>query len=198
MPTIANMMPATARMPLRASQEAPRFSGAANDLSIYLATVEVLCREHQRSSEAELIKYAVYYADESSWDSLTLARDSLDDPTSWGEFKQTVHGFYPQHEDSPIVVSQQASPPTPAVASKLSAFALPPTNIPLPVALLPLAAPTTESPAPTVTLSPDAIEVLLSFAQPMPPDMSALQQPLMAPALFRPSTIHVPALQPAV
>ncbi|KAF8660065.1 hypothetical protein AX14_007492 [Amanita brunnescens Koide BX004] len=53
-PAAANMMPtATLHMPLRTTQNAPCFSGAADDLPRYIA---------------EIIKYMVYYTDDEFWD----------------------------------------------------------------------------------------------------------------------------------
>ena len=85
-------------MPLHTSQEAPSFCGAAKTLSCYLTTIEALCLGRGKSTGPELIKYAVYYADEMSEDSFTTAKDALADLTSWEEFKHALCKMYPQHE----------------------------------------------------------------------------------------------------
>ena len=77
-------------MPLRTSPDAPCFCGNANGLSHYLTEVEDLCQSHQRSTDTELIKYAVYYMDEASWDTFAAVRDTLDDPATWLDFKAAV------------------------------------------------------------------------------------------------------------
>ena len=61
------MPAALMRMLLRTSQAAPRFCGTPDDLPRYLEEVQGLCQSCQRAADADLIKYAVYYADESSW-----------------------------------------------------------------------------------------------------------------------------------
>ena len=61
------MSAAALRMPLHTSPDAPRFCGAPVDLSCYLEEVQDLCQSCQRAANADLIKYAVYYTDESSW-----------------------------------------------------------------------------------------------------------------------------------
>ena len=91
-------MPAALRMLLRTSQDAPRFCGDANDLSHYIAEVESLCQARQHATDAELVKWVVYYTDEASWSTFATVRDTLDGPTSWLDFKATIHDMYPVHE----------------------------------------------------------------------------------------------------
>ena len=77
------MSAAPMRMPLRTSQDAPRFCGDANDLSRYIAEVESLCQTRRHAADAELVKWAVYYTDEASWSTFAAVRDTLDGPASW-------------------------------------------------------------------------------------------------------------------
>ena len=152
-------------MPLRTSQDAPRFLGTADDLPRYFAEVEALCRSCHRSADSEVIRYAVYYTDESSWDAFAAARDSLEGPKTWQEFKAVIFEFYPQREVAHTHTSLPASLPSP----------------PMPTASLPSllpAAPVTHSspqpPAPALMLSLAALEVPLSPAVPMTPAIPTL------------------------
>ena len=179
-------MPATARMPLRTSQDAPCFQGAAGDLSRYIADVEALCRSHQRTTNAEFIKYAVYYTAGPTWDAFALTRDALPEPGTWDDFKAAICDIYPQHEahtSAPLPASLP-SPPMPAV----SLPSLPPAapvspSLPLPPmstaslsSLLPVAPVTCSSPqlpAPALMLSLAALGALPSPAPPVTPAIPA-------------------------
>ena len=109
-------MSAPMRMLLRTSQEAPSFHGATDSLSCYIATIETLCQGRRRATGPELIKYAVYYADETSEDVFAAARDALADPSSWDEFKVGIRGMYPQREIAHVPAPLHgASLPSPAV-----------------------------------------------------------------------------------
>ena len=139
-------MSATAmRMPLRTSQDAPRFCGDANDLPRYLAEVEALCHSRGRSAKIELIKWAVYYTDEASWSTFAAAQDALADPACWIEFQAAIQDLYPRYK-----VIHAAKP--------LHATLQPPAAIPMLLSPVP-------SPA-AVLLAPDALEALLSFSAP--------------------------------
>ena len=87
------------RMPLHTSPDAPRFCGDANDLPHYLAEVKDLCQSRQRSTDTELIKYAVYYTDEASWDTFAAVQDTLNDPATWSEFQAAICDLYPIRKD---------------------------------------------------------------------------------------------------
>ena len=175
------MPAAAARMPLRTSQDAPRFLGAADDLPRYFEEVEALCRSCHRSADSEVIRYAVYYTDESSWDAFAAARDSLEGPKTWQEFKTVVFEFYPQREVAHTQSSLQASlPPLPVPfappSSLLPAIVTPPSpQLPAPAEALH---------APVLTLSLTALE-----AQPFP-------VPPMLPSPAQASPPHVPAAAP--
>ena len=169
------MPTAPTRMPLRTSQDAPRFLGTADDLPRYFEEVEALCRSCRRSADSEVIRYAVYYTDESSWDAFAAARDSLEGPKTWQEFKTVVFEFYPQREVAHMHLSLPASLPLP----------------PMPTASLPSllpAAPVThsspQSPAPAVMLTQAALQVLLSAPSNVPEAPVLPQQlPAVAPPL---------------
>ena len=90
----------------------------------------------------ELIKYAVYYANEMSEDSFATAKDALANPTSWEKFKHLLCKMYPQHEVVHTPVALPASLPPSSVPSA-----------PLPGPLLPTAA---------VLLAPNALQALLA------------------------------------
>ena len=180
------MSAAALRMPLRTSQEAPSFSGAAHSLSRYLMTIEALCQDCRRTTAPELIKWAVYYANEMSEDTFAAARDALADPSSWDEFKATICGLYPQYEEAPMSVPLHASLLLPAV---IPCAPLPP--------LLSAAA---------VLLAPDAIQALLlhpaplmpSRLLPVPLEMVPTALPLPAPLVPSPPPVSAaPAPMPA-
>ena len=160
-------------MPLRTSQEAPSFNGAAHSLSRYLMTIEALCQDRQRTTAPELIKWAVYYADEMSEDTFVAVRDALTDPPSWDDFKHDIREAYHQHEDC-YVNAPLASLP----------------RLPVPSAL----------PA-AIMLAPEALQVLLSLSAPstlpLPPLCLAQSMPPAAPVIEPnlPSS-HVPSLPP--
>ena len=180
------MSAAALRMPLRTSQEAPSFSGAAHSLSRYLMMIEALCQDRRWTTAPELIKWAVYYADEMSEDAFAAARDALADPSSWDEFKATICGLYPQYEEAPMSVPLHASLLPPAV---IPCAPLPP--------LLSAAA---------VLLAPDAIQALLlhpaplmpSRLLPVPLEMVPTALPLPAPLVPSPPPMSAaPAPMPA-
>ena len=65
------------------------------DLSRYIAEVKALCQSCQRLMDTKLIKYAVYYTDEGSWNAFATVQDMLDDPKAWEEFKTAICVMYP-------------------------------------------------------------------------------------------------------
>ena len=153
-------MPATLRMPLHTSPDAPHFCGDANGLSHYLEEVQGLCQSRQQAANPDLIKYATYYTDEASWNTFSAVRDMLDDPATWLDFKATIHNMYP--------VREAAHAPGPLPASLL-----PPAAVPC--ALLP-AAPSIESPTAALPVPPlpaDPICVPL-----LPPSLSTAAPPV--------------------
>ena len=62
------------RMPIRTSKEAPRFQGSASGLERYIEDIELLCADRQKSVDAELIRWAIYYTDEKSSDMTFVSR----------------------------------------------------------------------------------------------------------------------------
>ena len=190
------MSAAALHMPLRTSPDAPHFCGNANSLSHYLAEVEDLCQSRQRTTGPELIKYAVYYTDEKSWNIWDSAREVLTDPASWEDFKNAMHDLYPSYE----VIHAHA----PLLAS------LPPSSVPsapllgplLPAAAVLLASDALQAllashprpvlPAGTVELQSPASSVLASQPPPMPPASDVL---LLPASLVLPAT-SVPAVLP--
>ena len=134
-------MPSALHMPLRTSPDAPHFCGNANSLFHYLAEVEDLCQSRQRSTDTELIKYAVYYTDEASWDTFAAIQDTLNDPATWPEFQAAICDLYPIRKDA------HAPAALPAL--------LPPSSVPSAPLLGPLL------PAAAVLLTSDALQALL-------------------------------------
>ena len=169
-------------MLLRASQDMPRFLGTAGDLSHYIVEVEMLCKSCQRSSEAELIKYTTYFVEESSWDSFVLARDALEDPTSWEEFKSALYNIYPQHECCAPIAPRQALLQTPAAKPQPSSVALLPVDAMTQVAFIPVTVPAIESPA-IIAFGPSALQALFTS------HITALSA---APAMLLPPTLVAP------
>ena len=49
-------------------------------------------------TDTDFIKYAVYYTDESSWDTWNSAREVLANPASWEDFKKVMQDLYPIHK----------------------------------------------------------------------------------------------------
>ncbi|KAF8671259.1 hypothetical protein AX14_005697 [Amanita brunnescens Koide BX004] len=184
------MPAAAARMPLRSSQDAPRFLGTADDLPHYIAEVEELCKSRQKSSDPELIKWAVYSVDGDLWDSFVLTRDALADPASWEDFKCTLHEVFLQHE----VASRSAS----LAASLLPLpvpFAPPPSLLPA----MPVTPSLPQLPVPALMMSQAVLEVLLSPLLLTPPADSAtplLPAPAAPQSLVRACPLHVPAAAP--
>ena len=172
------MSAAPMHMPLRTSQEEPSFRGAAKTLSCYLATIEALCLGCGKSTGPELIKYAVYYANEMSEDSFATAKDALANPTSWEKFKHSLCKMYLQHEVVHAPVALPASLPPSSVPSA-----------PLPGPLLPTAA---------VLLAPDALQALLaSHPWPVLPAGPVEQQsPASSVRAPMPLPISVPPVLP--
>ena len=163
-----NMSATALRMPLRTSQDAPRFCGDANDLSRYIAEVESLCQTRQHAADAELIKWACYYTDKKSWDTWTAIRDALASPASWLDFKAAIHDMYPVHE--------AAHAPMPLPASLLPSATVP--------CALPPAAPIVESlpaalPVPLLPADPICVPLL-----PPSPSTAALPVPPTEPQLL--------------
>ena len=152
-------------MPLRTSPDAPHFCGNANSLSHYLAEVEDLCQSRQRTTGPELIKYAVYYTDEKSWNIWDSAREVLTDPASWEDFKNAMHDLYPSYE----VIHAHA----PLLASVLPSSV---PSAPLPPLLTDAA----------VMLAPEALQVLLSLSAPS----TLLLPPLRLAQSMPPATCH--------
>ena len=152
---------ATTRMPLRTAHDAPCFEGAASDVFRYLAQVEELCHSRQRTTDAEIIRYAVYYTGEGSWDTWSAVRDTLDDPKVWQDFKTAIASLYPQNECA------QVPAPLPASLPQVAGLAMNP-------------------PVPVVILTPAALQPLLRPASLMPPDAPALAQPSPPPAPVSP------------
>ncbi|KAF8698936.1 hypothetical protein AX14_001046 [Amanita brunnescens Koide BX004] len=125
MPGNSDTMPtAAAHMPLRTSQDAPQFLGTASDLSCYITEVEELCICCQRSTDADLVKWTVYYTAGLMWDTFALTRDALPKPRTWDDFKATIRNVYPQHE-AHMQLPLQASLPLLPVP-----FAPPPSLLP--------------------------------------------------------------------
>ena len=83
-------------MPIRTNKEAPCFQGSAAGLERYLEDIEMLCEDRQRSGDAELIRWAVYYTDEKSSEIWSTARDTLSDPKTWDAFKKVIANNYPE------------------------------------------------------------------------------------------------------
>ncbi|KAF8649296.1 hypothetical protein AX14_008702, partial [Amanita brunnescens Koide BX004] len=155
------MPTAPARMPLRTAQDAPCFRGAMDDLFRYIAEVESLCRKCQRATNDELIKWAVYYADESAWDVFALTRELLEEPKNWEDFKAAMGELYLQHESAC-------------------------THAPLPAPCPPAAVPTTDLPVAAFTLDPAALHappLSLSPAAADPQLLSQLPAPSPLPAI---------------
>jgi len=84
------------RMPIRTSKEAPRFQGAASGLERYLEDIEMTCEDRERSGDAELVKWAIYYTDEKSSETWTATRDALAEPKAWDDFKKAIREIYPE------------------------------------------------------------------------------------------------------
>jgi len=84
------------RMPIRTNKEAPCFRGTAAGLERYLEDIEMICEDRQRSGDAELIKWAVYYTDEKSSEIWRATRDTLSDPKTWDTFKKGISEIYPE------------------------------------------------------------------------------------------------------
>lgn len=124
------------------SQDAPCFCGAADDLSHYITEVEILCKACQCTTDTKLIKWAVCYTDESSWNTWAAICDALADPMSWKEFKDVIHDMYLLHQEAHMILGLQASLPP---------FSMPP-------ALLPAAA---------ILPTLDATQALLSACAPL-------------------------------
>ena len=143
-------------MPLRSSHDRPSFAGTANDLPHYIAEVEALCQRTQRASDAELIKYAVYYTEGAAWDSFAATRDALAEPGTWDEFRAAIHGMYPSHDDADMAVPLPAS--------------LPPHATPAPSALA-------HAPSPSVTVTFTSCALRLLRSSPSP----ALSSPFLPP-----------------
>ena len=165
------MPAATARMPLRTAQDAPCFRGATDSLFHYTAKVENLCRKCQCATDAKLIKWTVYYADESSWDTFAATRELLDEPKTWEAFKTAIGDLYPQYEHAHAHTPLHASSPL-------------------------LAAPITpwspQPPAPALTLSLAALDALLSPALSNMPKAPGLSQ--LSPTI---ALVALPPLSPA-
>ncbi|KAF8659255.1 hypothetical protein AX14_007629 [Amanita brunnescens Koide BX004] len=182
------MMPtAAARMPLRTSQDAPRFLGTADDLPRYITEVEELCKSRQKSSNPELVKWAVYYVDGNLWDSLALTRDALADPASWEDFKRTLHEVFPQHK----VASRSAS-----LAASLPPLPMPSALLPSPLPATPIGSSLPQPPAPAVTLSLATLNALLSPTLSNMPKVPNLPQLSPATAPLSPiqlRLLHTPA-----
>ena len=77
----------TPRMPIRTSKEVPRFQGAASRLEHYIEDIELLCADRQKSGDAELIRWAIYYTNEKSSDTWVATRDALESPKTWEDFQ---------------------------------------------------------------------------------------------------------------
>jgi hypothetical protein len=161
------MSAAAMRMPLCTSPAVPHFCGAPNNLPRYLAEVDSLCQNCQWATNVELIKYAIYYTDEMSWDTFAAVRDTLDDPKAWDEFKAVIHDLYPIRKAAHIPAPLPASLPLP---------------LPVPCALL-------LPPLPTaiVLLTPDALHALLLSCAP-----SMLAATPMVPLLPLPAAQPMP------
>lgn len=159
------MSAATLRMPLHTSQDAPCFCGAANDLCHYITAVEALCQSCHHATDADLIKYAVYYTDEASWSTFATAQDALASPTSWDNFKKAIQDLYPRYEVVHAPVPLHASLPPPA-AIHIPLFSA------LPEPLLPSA---------PLVLPADPAHV------PLQPPSSMCSAPMLAPLLPTPA-----------
>ena len=199
-------------MPLHTSQEAPSFHGATDSLSRYIATIETLCQGRRRATGPELIKYAVYYADETSEDVFAAARYALADPSSWDEFKVGIRGMYPQREIAHVPAPLHgASLPSPAVllapdaiqallaaSAPSSPHSIIPARPLLPPAFMPQAS---LLPLPSVYVPVPLQSPLLPVSVPAVPPMPSA--PLVPPAasvcvpLPPPSPICAAALLPA-
>ena len=83
-------------MPIRTSKEAPRFQGSASGLERYIEDIELLCADRQKSGDAELIRWAIYYTDEKSSDTWVATRDALESPKTWEDFKKAIQDIYPE------------------------------------------------------------------------------------------------------
>ena len=185
-----DMPAALMRMPLRTSQAAPHFCGAPDDLPCYLEEVQGLCWSCQCAADADLIKYAVYYANESSWNTFAAVRDTLDDPKTWDGFIKAICDMYPLRQNAHTSLPLQAPLPPLSMPQHASL----PLLLPVPCALLP---------APAVLLVPDARPAPLSScalsmlpsvasAKPLPfralPRFPAEQRPLLPkPIVLLPS-----------
>ena len=109
-PDTANaMILAAACMLLHTAQDAPCFRGAMDDLFKYVKEVENLCWKCQHVTNADLIKWAVYYTDESSWDTFSATHELLEEPKTWEGFKVAISDMYLQYG--------QAHVPAPLLAS---------------------------------------------------------------------------------
>ena len=84
------------RMPIRTSKEAPCFQGAASGLERYIEDIELLCADCQKSGDAELIRWAIYYTDKKSSDTCATTCDALENPKTWEDFKKAIQDIYPE------------------------------------------------------------------------------------------------------
>ncbi|KAF8669041.1 hypothetical protein AX14_006083 [Amanita brunnescens Koide BX004] len=219
------MPAAAARMPLRTSQDAPRFLGTADDLARYVA------------------EWVVYYTEGLTWDTFALTRDALPEPGTWEDFKAAICDIYLQHEAAhtstplpasllPISVSfalQPAllpatpiAPSSPSLASAALQLLLPaeasllpalsdcprparsPVAVPVAAVMLDSAALqvlfTSSNPAPLGPLLPPAAPVFQvprpTDTPPSPPAESAFLPPTPAPADPKPTLIRAIASLP--
>lgn len=177
------------RMPLRTSQDVPRFLGTANDLPHYIAEVEALCQSRHQPADSDMIKYAVYYTDKLSWDAFAAAQDTLEGLEAWQDFKTAVYKVYLQHKVAHTSVSLPASllpipVPTASLPSLLPTASIMPLLLQLPVPTKPLLAsalsPTPVPAVPQPAYSPCATPIL------------PVSGPLAAPILPAPLPMHKP------
>ena len=140
-----------------------------DDLFQYIAKVESLCWKCQHATDDELIKWAVYYTDESAWDVFASTRELLEELKKWEDFKAAISDLYPQYEHIH-------------------------THMPLPVPSPPVTMPPKDSPATAVMLDPAALQVLFLSLPPTPAAPPLLSA---APRFPPPHAPAAPPLPPA-
>ena len=212
-------MPATLRMPLRTSPDAPCFCGDANGLSHYLEEVQGLCQSRQQAADPDLINYVTYYTDEASWSTFAAIRDTLDNPKDWSKFKEAIHDLYLIHKVAhtpaalPTSLPLSSVPSAPLLGPLLSAAAVLLASDALqallashPRPVLPAGTVELQSPASSVLASQPlpmlpAIPVVLplpspSVCAPVPPVPPPASDALLLPALLVLPATSVPAILP--
>ncbi|KAF8673088.1 hypothetical protein AX14_005420 [Amanita brunnescens Koide BX004] len=155
-------------MLLHTTQDVPCFRGPMDSLFRYIAEVKSLCRKCQCAADDELIKWAVYYADETAWDTFAATRELLEEPKTWEGFKAAIADMYPQYEYAHLCPPLPASCPTAAT-------------------------PNPDMPIKAFTLDPAAIQALLSMQATAPLVAAIVPSPVALPAASLPSSVSIAA-----